>query len=160
MSGICGNTGPIMATLDLSSYSEPVFQHALALARVFNAELLILNVVNSRGLAALDQLAAEGFAISREKHVAEVMAERQAELQQDFLPRVGEVKTRVVFRVGLPYDEIVKAVVEEKAAMVVIGAKGRSNLAGTLFGTTAEKVFRRASCPVYSVRGPEHCRQA
>jgi nucleotide-binding universal stress UspA family protein len=71
---------------------------------------------------------------------------------------VGEVRARVIFRVGLPYEEILKTIVDEKASMIVMGTKGRSNLTGTLFGTTAEKVFRRATCPVLSVRGPEHCR--
>ncbi len=148
----------ILATLDLSSYSEPTFRHALTLAKALKAELIILNVINSRGMEVLDRLSAEGYNISADQYVNTVKADRAAQFQKEFLSRVGEVPARLVIRVGLPYDEIIRAIEDERACLVVMGTKGRTNLAGTLFGTTAEKVFRRATCPVVSVRGPEHCR--
>ncbi len=150
--------GPVMAALDLSSYSETVFVHALTLARALKRELILLNVINSRGRETLDRLNAQGFTVSFEQYTEGIKAERNAVFSADYLSRAGETPARLVFRVGLPYEEIVKAIVEEGAGMVVMGCKGRTNLAGALFGTTAEKVFRRATCPVLSVRGPEHCR--
>ncbi len=148
----------IIAALDLSSYSEITFSHALTLARALGAELILLNVINDRGLEVLNALGAEGYGLSKEKYVETVRTDREAEFRRDYLSRVGEVPTRLVFRVGLPYEQVLKAIEKEQADMVVIGAKGRSNLAGVLFGTTAEKVIRRATCTVVSVRGPEHCR--
>jgi nucleotide-binding universal stress UspA family protein len=148
----------VMAALDLSAYSETTFVHALTLARELGAELVMVNVINSRGLETLDLVAAQGFDLSRESYIQKVQEERRQEFEKDYLSRTGQVPARLVFRTGLPYEEILKAVAEEKADLVVMGTKGRSNLAGALFGTTAEKVFRRASCTVVSVRGPEHCR--
>jgi nucleotide-binding universal stress UspA family protein len=148
----------VMAALDLSAYSETTFVHALTLARELGAELVMVNVINSRGLETLDLVAAQGFDLSRESYIQKVQEERRQEFEKDYLSRTGEVPARLVFRTGLPYEEILKAISAEKADLVVMGTKGRSNLAGALFGTTAEKVFRRASCTVVSVRGPEHCR--
>ncbi len=155
----CGvNLKRIMAPLDLSAYSETTFTHAMTLARALGGELILLNVINSKGLEALDLVAAQGYAVSRESYIEKVQEERTAEFERDYLPRCGQVPTRLVFRVGLPYEEILKTLAKERIDLVVMGTKGRTNMAGALFGTTAEKVFRRATCAVISVRGPEHCR--
>ncbi len=151
------NLKKVMACLDLSAYAEATFMHALALAKGLGGELVLLNVVNSRGLDALDQLAAEGYAVSRDKYIDTVVADRRAAFEKEYLPLAQGVPTSLIFRVGLPYDEIVKACRDEGIDLVVLGTKGRSNIVGTLFGSTAEKVFRRAPCTVVSVRGPEHC---
>lgn len=151
------NLKKVMACLDLSAYAEATFLHALTLAKGLGAELVLLNVVNSRGLDALDQLAAEGYAVNRDKYIDSVVADRRAAFEKEYLPLAQGVPTSVIFRVGLPYDEIVKACRDEGVDLVVLGTKGRSNIVGTLFGSTAEKVFRRAPCTVVSVRGPEHC---
>lgn len=148
----------VMAALDLSAFSETCFTYALTLARALGAELLLVNVINDRGLEALDRLGGEGFGVSRASYVEQVQTERQEQIKKEYLSRVGDVRTRVVFRVGLPYEQLLRVIEKENVDLAVLATRGRSNLAGALFGTTAEKVFRRATCTVVSVRGPEHCR--
>lgn len=148
----------IMAAIDLSKYSADTFQHAYALAKALNAELIVLNVINTRYLDTVDRYGGEALGVSREKAVAQARADRQATIEKEFLSQAEGVSTRLVFREGLPWEEVVNAVKAEQPDVLVVGVKGRSDVAGALFGSVAEKVQRHAGCPVLSVRGPEHCR--
>ncbi len=152
------NLKRVMAPVDLSSYSEATFTHALTLARALGGELILLNVINDRGLEQIERLGAQGFGVSKEKYIETIQADRSAELEKEYLSRAGDIPCRLIFRVGLPWEQIIRAIKKEGADLVVMGTKGRGNLAGALFGSTAEKVFRHSPCPVVSVRGPEHCR--
>ena len=40
--------------------------------------------------------------------------------------------------------------------MIVLGTHGKGMLDQALFGSTTERVVRRAPCPVLTVRKPEH----
>jgi len=61
-------------------------------------------------------------------------------------------RIHTIFKVGNPVDELLKVAVEEKADMIVMGTKGRTDLAHVLVGSVAEKVFRRSPVPVVSYR--------
>jgi nucleotide-binding universal stress UspA family protein len=55
---------------------------------------------------------------------------------------------------GVPYEEILKRADQEKASLIVLGTQGRSGIDHLLFGSTAERVVRKATCPVVTVRLP------
>jgi nucleotide-binding universal stress UspA family protein len=59
---------------------------------------------------------------------------------------------------GIPYEEILNFAKEKKIDIIVIGTYGRSGLERVIFGSTAERVVRRAPCAVMTVRVPEHRR--
>jgi nucleotide-binding universal stress UspA family protein len=148
----------VLAALDFSQYSETTFVHALTLARALGAELILLNVLNSRGLDFIEGLAAQGYDISRRALVEKHTNAARKTLENDYISRAGGVQVRALIKEGLPWDVILTTLKNESVDMVVMGTKGHGNLAGVLFGSTAEKVHRHSPCTVVSVRGPEHCR--
>jgi nucleotide-binding universal stress UspA family protein len=49
---------------------------------------------------------------------------------------------------------------EQGIDLIVIGTHGRGPLGHMLLGSVAEKVVRKAPCPVLTVRHPAHAHQA
>lgn len=57
---------------------------------------------------------------------------------------------------GVPFVEIVRCARDREADLIVLGTHGRSGLAHLLIGSVAERVVRKAPCPVLTVKHPEH----
>ena len=56
---------------------------------------------------------------------------------------------------GVPFHEIIEFADKEKIDLIAIGTRGRTGLKHILFGHTAEKVVKKAPCPVLSIRDPD-----
>jgi nucleotide-binding universal stress UspA family protein len=56
---------------------------------------------------------------------------------------------------GKPHLEIVRVAQEQQSDLIVLGIHGRGPIERLMFGSTAEAVVRRATCPVLTVR-PEN----
>ncbi|MBL7930553.1 MAG: universal stress protein [Bacteroidia bacterium] len=52
---------------------------------------------------------------------------------------------------GDAVDSILQAVKEKKAEMIIMGAKGETNLLDAIFGSVCLKVMEKASCPVMAI---------
>jgi len=65
-----------------------------------------------------------------------------------------EVETIVIE--GVPFAEIIKKAREYKVDLIVLGTHGRTGLSHAIMGSVAEKVVRKAPCPVLTIRHPEH----
>ena len=57
---------------------------------------------------------------------------------------------------GSPFLEIIAYAKSREIDLIVMGTHGRGPIAHMLMGSVAEKVVRKAPCPVLTVRHPEH----
>jgi nucleotide-binding universal stress UspA family protein len=139
----------ILFANDFSENSEHAFDYALALAKQFNARLMIIHVIN-------EPVDLRGFYvphISFEKLEKEIEEGAEKMMQKFCRTRAKDFTNyETVIIAGIPYEEILKKAEEEKVSLIVMGTQGRKGIDHFLFGSTAERVVRNAKCPVMTVR--------
>ncbi|QTA86256.1 universal stress protein [Desulfonema magnum] len=154
----------IMVACDLSKYSKETLEYAAHLAEKLQAELIIVNVINQRDIDIILKVAEGQFdrsietyvEKSAEEYVKRVKEERTREIEKLIKATSPEnLSVKKIFKTGVPFQELIRAVEEEEPNIMVMGRKGRSDLAGVLFGPVAEKMFRCCPVPLLSVR-PEN----
>jgi nucleotide-binding universal stress UspA family protein len=143
----------ILAAICFSDYCDDTFTYATRLAMQLQAELVVANVINIRNVQAVGKIEAMGYAVSSEDYVKGIEEERKAELKQ-MLAKSGFPKDRIksVFKVGHPFQELIKVVEEENVDLVVMGPKGRSDHSRILVGSVAEKMSRHSPVSVLIYR--------
>jgi nucleotide-binding universal stress UspA family protein len=121
------------------------------------AELVVVNVINQRDVEAIRKVEVEGVGVTVDNYITLQKKDRYAVTDQLIKEAgCGSIKISRIFRVGVPWVELLEAIKDQNIDLVVMGTKGRTNIVNTLFGSTAEKVFRRSPVPILSVRGKEH----
>ncbi|HSQ54531.1 MAG TPA: universal stress protein [Gemmata sp.] len=133
----------ILHPTDLSENSKPAFLVACALARDYQAELIVLHVSKPTPVYAPD-----GIAMPLP---VEEPLELRARLAQ-VLPSDKKIKVQHRLVDGDPGSEILKAAKGEGADVIVMGTHGATGLMRLLMGSVAEDVLRKAPCPVLTVR--------
>jgi nucleotide-binding universal stress UspA family protein len=139
----------ILFPTDFSQGARAAMDHAISLARDYNAQLILLYVIQDISIAE--------WYIPSSLSVADLVEDMQKSAWKEMDKWAEEVSTQVkdvekmVVR-GVPFAEIIKTARDKKADMIVIGTHGRTGIDHMLFGSTAEKVVRKAACPVLTVR--------
>jgi nucleotide-binding universal stress UspA family protein len=142
----------IVFATDFSDCARAAQEYAVALAGQFHAALHVLYVMPDVTM----MMPEAGMALSMpENYLTNQKKEAQLALDK-LLPDAVKDGLSIVrsLRLGNPFVEIVKYAEETGADLIVVGTHGRGAFMHLLLGSVAEKVVRKAKCPVLSVRPP------
>ncbi|HZV11652.1 MAG TPA: universal stress protein [Candidatus Kapabacteria bacterium] len=141
----------LLAPIDFSESSKQALHYAVEFARSFKAELHLLNVIEPVMYPAemFGQVGMVDVESVLEKSANEEMQAWRTSLIPQDVPAVVETLH------GRPFAEILRYAEEHEIDLIIIGTHGRSGLDHFLLGSTAEKVVRKAPCPVLTVRPSE-----
>ena len=103
------NIKKIMVPLAFSQFSQRLLDYSAMLADAFGAELILVNVINERDLAAVDKISSFGFKVDSEHYVETVKKERR-EAIADMASRLSLPDDRVsfIFLIGDPSTELLR----------------------------------------------------
>ncbi len=147
------NLKKIVVPQDFSEYSLHALKYAVTLAGLFGSELIVIHVVEPIVYPA-DFSFGQVSIPAMEEEIRKHSEEQLNDLIAKEIP--GDIRTTSVIRVGKPFIEIVEISKSENADLIVISSHGRTGMDHVLFGSTADKVVRKAPCPVLTVRPHEH----
>lgn len=144
----------ILVPVDFSPHAEHAFTYATTLAERFGAKLALLYVVD-------DSFVTGGW--SSEIYVSNVPelmenliadADRRLATMKASAAALGLTAETAVIR-GRPAPAIVEHAKNGGFDLIVMGTHGRTGVSHVVMGSVAERVLRKAPCPVLTVRGTE-----
>ena len=145
----------ILCPVDFSDHSRRALDHAIAIARWYESTVTVLHVFASAQAAAVGPgpVVFEPILLSpveRDKLLADTQAFAATE-------SASGVTIEAAVREGTVAAEILEQAETTQPDLLVIGTHGRSGFERLLLGSVAERVLRKANCPVMTVpkRSPD-----
>jgi nucleotide-binding universal stress UspA family protein len=141
----------ILVPIDFSDYSKNALRYAVQFAKNFQAKMFLIYVVEpiiypadfSMGQVAIPSMDAD---------LQNRAKEELKNLANNFVDTSLELET--IIKTGKPFVEINETAKEIDADLIIMATHGHTGVEHLLFGSTAEKVVRKAPCPVLTLREP------
>ncbi len=151
----------ILIPTDFSENSNLAFRHAVMLARQNNAQIYLLHVI-----PPLDQSMKNYLSTYMDQKIVDEMEQNKMQSHQEDLKKELQNFTQtelgdfpedlkrfvcITVEVGQPVAKILEVAVEKDIDVIVMGTHGRGIIEHAFLGSVAEKVLRKAHCPVFVV---------
>jgi len=141
----------VLVPIDFSDYSKSALKYAVNFVKYFKAQLFLVYVVEPVIYPpdfSMGQIAIPSVDLEMDKRAEEELNKLAAQE----IP--ADIKVKSIVKTGKPFIEIIETAGEENVDLIIIATHGHTGVEHILFGSTAEKVVRKAPCPVLTLREP------
>lgn len=145
------NLKTILVSTDFSENSDHAIPYAAELGKKFNAKVILVHVVAYPVYPVSYEITVDVATLRNELEAAamKLINERADKI------RAEGVEVETVVEVGTAFVEIIRSARHRNADLLIISTHGWSGMKHLLLGSTAERVVRKAPCPVLTVRAQE-----
>jgi len=138
----------ILVPLDGSPLAEKALEQAESLAKAFDSEILLFQVVHFMPIYGSPELVAPLIIDERHKEFAEKYLAGLVKVMEG-----KGLKVQAVVKTGQQVAvEIIDFAKENRADLIVMCTRGRSGISRWVLGSTAHKVITRAETPLLLLR--------
>jgi len=149
----------ILVALDGSEPSNNALEHAATIAKKFDAELILVAVVQrmmipifpDEGFGAIPLSAAKDMAQYQDKMrvlYQNVLKEAEEKVKEEY----PGVKTESILKEGRPSATIVEQAEKDDVDIIVLGSRGIGGYTGWILGSTSRRVVDSCTKPVLIVK--------
>lgn len=145
----------ILVPVDLGGHAEKLLEQSYPIARVFDAEILMLFVIEDE--AGFSKL------ISPDEYLNRLMfqAKKQFDQIDQLIEQSGKgsnVPVSYIIKKGKVYDQIIETARDQDVILIVMGSDaGDTKRPRRFMGSNTYNVVREANCPVISLKGEKVC---
>jgi nucleotide-binding universal stress UspA family protein len=148
----------ILVTHDGSPLASAALPHAVAIATKFNAEVILLHVLDSEEtetpvIYSVGMYPMNIYRTATDETVKQLVSKVKKELItiQKRIHNKGVLSISNIVKVGFAPTEIIKVAKKEDCDLIVMSTHGRAGLKRAVLGSVTDYVLRNAHCPVLVV---------
>jgi nucleotide-binding universal stress UspA family protein len=139
----------ILVPTDFSKGFQRTLDYAVEIAKCMKIELHIVHVIEP--MVFFSDVVTTKFGLQDLPNELELLANIDIEkISKNLIERDVTFSTTILH--GKASEEILDYADKNHIDMICIATHGQGNIENILFGSTSEKVIRKAHCPVLSVR--------
>ena len=141
----------IMVPIDFSDYSKNALRYSVNFAKIFSAKVYLIYVVEPMIYPAdfsMGQIAVP----TQDTDMTDRAREELTSLAKNEIHE--SLEHEIIIKSGKPFVEIIESASDLNVDLIIIATHGHTGVEHLLFGSTAEKVVRKAPCPVLTIREP------
>jgi nucleotide-binding universal stress UspA family protein len=137
----------ILVAVDSSDCAMKAFEYAIQLARVINAKVFVVHVVQNPAVTADALVSVSELKTSFKKQGRELLTSLSSIAEAKF-----GTKVETILEEGDPQKAILDTAKKSDANMIVIGSRGLSQIKELLLGSVSHSITKHANIPVLIVK--------
>lgn len=143
----------ILVPYDFSKVSEHALDFACQIAGKANSDIILLNVIEHPTADSFKTLGMQNVDPMEQLYIKKMYETVQAKLNDVAVAaNISNDHIYTKIQLGNPFNTIIDQITEEKVSLLVVGTEGAEGLNEYFAGSNAEKIVRKATCPVITVQ--------